>query len=62
MNNMERFHFVMWAVDNFPRFTTNPGEYEAATRAWEARKKARAFDAEYLMARMRSEDLIFPNE
>lgn len=38
MNNMERFHFVMWAVDNFPRFTTNPGEYEAATRAWEQYK------------------------
>ena len=41
---------------------TSPDQYRASQIAWEERKKARVFDAEYLMSRMRSEDLVFPNE
>ena len=62
MNNTERFQYVNWALDNFPEFVTNPDQYRASPIAWEELKKARVFDAEYLMARMRSEDLVFPNE
>jgi len=61
MSNTERFQYVNWALDNFPEFVTNPEQYRASQIAWEARK-ARVFDPEYLMARMRSVDLVFPNE
>lgn len=61
MSNTERFQYVNWALDNFPEFVTNPDHYRASQIAWEARK-TRVFDAEYLMARMRYEDLVFPNE
>lgn len=62
MTHTERFQYVNWALDNFPEFVTNPEQYRASQIAWEMRKKARMFDPEYLMARMRSEDLVFPNE
>lgn len=38
MSNIERFNFVLWAVDNFPSFTTTPDQYERAISAWERRK------------------------
>jgi len=62
MSNTERFQYVNWALDNFPEFVTSPDQYRASQIAWEERKKARVFDAEYLMSRMRSEDLVFPAE
>lgn len=61
MDNVERFKYVMWALDNFPDFAKSPEQYRASLVAWESRK-TRVFDKEYLMACMRSNDLVFPTE
>lgn len=61
MDNAERFKYVMWALDNFPDFVKSPEQYRASLVAWESRK-TRVFDSEYLMACMRSKDLVFPTE
>jgi hypothetical protein len=61
MDNVERFKYVMWALDNFPDFVKSPEQYRASLVAWESRK-TRVFDPEYLMACMRSKDLVFPTE
>lgn len=61
MDNVERFKYVMWALDNFPDFAKSPEQYRASLVAWESRK-TRVFDKEYLMACMRSKDLVFPTE
>ena len=39
MTPIERFNFVMWAVQEFPAFTTNPAAYEQAVRAWQTRRE-----------------------
>lgn len=61
MDNAERFKYVMWALDNFPDFVKSPEQYRASLVAWESRK-TQVFDKEYLMACMRSTDLVFPTE
>ena len=61
MDRIERFKYVMWALDNFPDFAKSPEQYRASLVAWESRK-TRVFDKEYLMACMRSMDLVFPTE
>lgn len=61
MDRIERVKYVMWALENFPDFIKSPDQYRASQVAWESRK-TRMFDPEYLMARMRSNDLVFPNE
>ena len=61
MDRIERVKYVMWALDNFPDFIKSPDQYRASQVAWESRK-TQMFDPEYLMACMRSKDLVFPNE
>ena len=61
MDKVEQFRYVMWALDNFPSFIESPDQYRASQVAWDTRK-TKLFDPEYLMARMRSEDLVFPKE
>lgn len=39
MSNIERFNFVLWAVDKFPQFTTNPDQYERAIDAWQEHRQ-----------------------
>jgi len=61
MDKVEQFRYVMWALDNFPSFIESPDQYRSSQVAWDIRK-TKLFDPEYLMARMRSEDLVFPKE
>lgn len=51
MTPIERFNFVMWAVQEFPAFTTNPVAYEQALRAWTLRKELQQLTEAVTMAK-----------